>query len=56
MADIQLWQAPNHEVQNFKEISDAIQRIDDSNLTEGQKKLRCVWQPSGVAGCSGPCG
>ena len=38
MADIQLWQAPSHEVQNFKEITDAIQRIDDSNLTEGQKR------------------
>lgn len=38
MADIQLWQAPNHEVQNFKEITEAIEKIDDSNLTDGQKK------------------
>ena len=38
MADIQLWQAPTHEVQNFKEITEAIQKIDDSNLTDGQKR------------------
>lgn len=38
MADIQLWQASVQVVQNFKEISEAINKIDDSNLTEGQKK------------------